>query len=178
MRNMYKWLIVLVVCAFVFACNSSIEETDERPKEIEWSKDQSTQFGESLAREDEIGIRLYLKQRPEWEMKESGTGLRYWIYEQTEGRSVNKEDVVRVEFKVELLDGTLCYATEKEEYSLFKVDKSDVETGVQEGIKYMREGERAKLIIPSHLGHGLIGDLDKIPPMQVLIVDLHVKSIE
>ncbi len=175
---MLKWLVILVVSTLVGACNSSSEKIDERPKEIDWTKEQSTQFGESLAREDEIGIRLYLKQRPDWEIVESGTGLRYWIYEQSEGREVKKEDVVRVEFKVELLDGTLCYATEKGEYSLFKVDKSDVETGVQEGIKYMREGERAKLIIPSHLGHGLIGDLDKIPPMQVLIVDLHVKSIE
>jgi FKBP-type peptidyl-prolyl cis-trans isomerase len=56
----------------------------------------------------------------------------------------------------------------------FVIDKSDIESGIQEGIKKMREGDRAKMIIPSHLAHGLVGDLDKIPPLSVIVVDIHL----
>lgn len=168
----FSWLLILV------SCEDDSKKDNPKKNEIEWTADHSTQFGETLAKEEEIAIKLFLKQRSEWEIAESGSGLRYWIYESTDGRPAREGDVVRVEFIVKLLDGTICYETDEDEYSIFKVDKSDVETGVQEGIKYMKEGERAKLIIPSHLGHGLIGDLDKIPPMQVLVVDLYLKEIE
>ena len=54
------------------------------------------------------------------------------------------------------------------------IDKSDIESGVQEGIKKMRVGDKAKLIIPSHLAHGLTGDMEKIPPLSVIVVDIHL----
>jgi FKBP-type peptidyl-prolyl cis-trans isomerase len=172
---MYKYIVFISI--ILFSCNEENKLSKEK-NDIDWTRDHSTKFGENIAKEDEIGIKLFLKQRSEWKVKESGTGLRYWVYEETDGVQAKEGDEVQVQFKVELLDGTLCYQTEADESSFFKVDKSDVETGVHEGIKYMREGERAKLIIPSHLGHGLIGDLDKIPPMEVLVVDLFLKKIK
>ena len=81
-------------------------------------------------------------------------------------------------FEVSLLDDSICYATKENELASFMVDKSDIETGVQEGIKYLSVGDKAKFIIPSHLGHGLVGDLKKIPPLQVLIVDIEVVEIK
>jgi FKBP-type peptidyl-prolyl cis-trans isomerase len=72
------------------------------------------------------------------------------------------------------LDGTSCYKTNSDEFEEFVIDKSDIESGVQEGIKKMRVGDKAKLIIPSHLAHGLIGDMDKIPPLTVIVVDIHL----
>jgi FKBP-type peptidyl-prolyl cis-trans isomerase len=60
----------------------------------------------------------------------------------------------------------------------FIVDKSNVETGVQEAIKLMKVGDRAKLIIPAHLAHGITGDMNKIPPISTLIVDLKLYSAE
>jgi len=38
-------------------------------------------------------------------------------------------------------------------------------------------GDHAKLIIPSHLAHGLIGDLDKIPPLTTLVMDIHLIGV-
>jgi len=51
-------------------------------------------------------------------------------------------------------------------------------SGLEEGILYLSEGDKAKIIIPSHLGYGLLGDLDKnIPPKATLIYDIELKSI-
>ena len=41
----------------------------------------------------------------------------------------------------------------------------------------MREGDKAKLIVPSHLAHGLVGDFDKIPPLTPIVVDIQLYKI-
>ena len=59
----------------------------------------------------------------------------------------------------------------------FKIDKTDIESGVQEGIKKMKEGEKAVFIIPSHLAHGITGDNNKIPPITPLVVDVELLKL-
>jgi len=77
-----------------------------------------------------------------------------------------------------LMDGTVCDKTEADEYVELMVDNSDIESGVQEAVKLLSIGDHAKLIIPSHIGHGLVGDLDKIPPLTTLIIDIHLIGVK
>lgn len=169
--------IFLIFLAVSLICSSSCK--DDKPKNVEpkWTQKQSTELNKRFAKEEEIKIKLFLKQRPHWKMKDTGSGLRYWLYTDKEGTTAKEGDRVDVEFEVKKLNDELIYETKEGEYSSFKVDKSDVETGVMEGIKYMSEGDEAKLIIPSHIGHGLLGDMNKIPPLQVLVVDLKLVKI-
>ncbi len=155
--------------------------TDERPEEtpeVKWTKEQSTNLGKNLAIDEEIDIKAFLKSHPEWQMKKTGSGLRYYTYEQGEGDTIRAGQVAEIEYVVGLLDGTECYRTEEDEYEEIVVDRSEIESGVQEAIKLMRVGDKAKLIIPSHLGHGLLGDRDKIPPLTPLLVDLRVTGVK
>ncbi len=172
-----KFLNVVLIGLTLFCFASCEEEHPQKPLEPNWSQEQSTKLNKRFTEEEEIKIKVYLKQRPEWEMSKSGTGLRYWVYNDLDGETAKEGDRVDVEFEVQKLDGEVIYKTEDGELSSFKVDKSDVETGVMEGIKYMSEGDKAKLIIPSHIGHGLLGDMNKIPPLQVLVVDLKLVKI-
>ncbi|MDX1651944.1 MAG: FKBP-type peptidyl-prolyl cis-trans isomerase [Brumimicrobium sp.] len=168
--------LILIFCGLFISC-----EEEHKPEDIQapdWTTEKSTELNKRFAQEEEIGIRLYLKQRPQWKMTETGSGLRYWIYEDYEGPVAELDDFVDVAFEVRLLDDSLVYESGRNEVSTFKVDKSDVETGVQEGIKYLSEGDKAKFIIPSHLAHGLLGDQHKIPPLQVLVVDIELKKIK
>lgn len=170
--------ISLITLFFIGCFSISCEENkQQQSKETKWSKDKSVELGKSLAQEENVAIRLFLKQRPKWEGEHTGTGLYYWIYESYEKQKPVEGNKVDVILSVSLLDGTVCYETDKGEVNTFLVDKSDVESGVQEGIKYLGLGDKAKLIIPSHLGHGLVGDLDKIPPLQVLVVDIELLEI-
>lgn len=153
------------------------DETENKEKTPQWSVEQSTEMNEQFTREDEINIRLYLERRKEWEMTSTGTGLRYWIYENHDGPTAESGDRVDVKFQVKTLKDSLLYETTENEISSFKLDRSDVETGVMEGIKYLSEGDKAKLIIPSHIAHGLLGDFKKIPPLEVLVVDLELVKI-
>lgn len=159
----------------VLACLlTSCGDTEQQAAPIEWNEKKSSKLHKELAIEQEIQIKLFLERHPEWKMEQTGSGLRYWIYEHGTGQQAAVGLYAAVETKVQLLDGTTCYTSSNDEYEEFQIDKSDIETGMQEAIKKMRIGDRAKLIIPSHLAHGLLGDRDKIPPLSTLVIDIHL----
>ncbi|MNJ86118.1 putative FKBP-type peptidyl-prolyl cis-trans isomerase FkpA precursor [compost metagenome] len=157
---------------------SSCSEEVEQPKPVQWNMEKSTEMNKELAIEQELDIDLYFAQHENWEVKETGSGLRYVILKKTEGKFPEAEQDAKVQYKISLLDGTEVYKTEKDELDIFRVDKSDMESGIHEGIKLMRLGEKAKLVFPSHLAHGLVGDLEKIPPLSPLVVDIELIGIE
>ena len=134
-----------------------------------------------MAIQEGIDIKLFLEMHKDWQMQETGSGLQYYIYEDgivDTTFSPKKGHVAEMEFEITLLDGTVCDKTEDDEYQEFVVDNSDVESGLQEGIKKLTIGDKAKFIIPSHLGHGLIGNMDNIPPLTTLVIDVHLLGIK
>jgi FKBP-type peptidyl-prolyl cis-trans isomerase len=111
-------------------------------------------------------------------MTKTGSGLQYWIYTEGEGESPEPNDIAEIEYEISLLNGEVCYKTEADEYEEVRVDRSEIESGIQEALKLLQVGDEAKLIIPSHLGQGLLGDFDKIPPLKTLVVDIKLIGIK
>jgi FKBP-type peptidyl-prolyl cis-trans isomerase FkpA len=153
-------------------------EKEESPKvKINWTKENSIELNKRIALEEKLAIKLFLAQHQDWSIIESGSGLQYFIYEKGDGPKITVGSVIDVEYSVSKLDGTLCYKTSDDNVIEIVVDHSQVETGIQECLKKMKEGDKAKMIIPSHLAHGLTGDMDKIPPLTPIVIDLHVIEI-
>lgn len=115
--------------------------------------------------------------RKGWPMTETGTGLRYSIYKPGNGAQIKGGDLVTVDFEITLLNGQLCYTSEETGSEEFVVDHDNVESGLHEAIKYLHVGDKAKIIIPSHLAFGLTGDSDKIPPLSPIVYDLEVLDV-
>jgi FKBP-type peptidyl-prolyl cis-trans isomerase len=59
----------------------------------------------------------------------------------------------------------------------FLIGQGGVESGLEEGILLLQEGDKARFIMPPHLAHGLIGDRDKIPARATIIYDLELVSL-
>lgn len=172
-QSIYRIGFVITVSILLYSCTGNPEP--EKP--INWSTEQSTTMNKQFSAEEEVDINLFLSRKQEWNMTKTGSGLRYFIYEEGEGEKAMPEEYVDVEYTITLLDGTECYATAKDEVEEFKVDKAQVESGIQEGIKQMRQGDKAILVVPSHLAHGIVGDMSKIPPLSTLIVDITLVKI-
>lgn len=131
----------------------------------------------SLVQEKDV-IDSYIRQH-QLQMQTTGTGLRYQITkENPKGKAIISTNIVTVNYKVYLLDGTLCYSSEKKGPKTFKVDFDNIENGIHEGIKLLHEGEKAIFILPSHLAHGLTGDNDMIPPKASVLYEIEVLSVK
>src|SRR5690554_7871294 len=106
---------------------------EEQPFIPEWTKEQSNTLNENLSREQDIRIRLHLEQRKNWDVIDTGSGLRVWVYEEHEGPTAQEDDQVDVKFEVRLLNDSWMYKSEEGELSICRVNKSDIETGGMEG---------------------------------------------
>ncbi len=168
-------LFILTTLLFV-SCNEEEEKVIYEPK---WTKEQSIDMNSTFSYEEEDEINSFLKRRPDWKMTKTGSGLQYFIYHKSENiDSAKFGDIVFVDFSVSLLDGTECYSSKETGTESFMVEKTDIESGLHEAMKLMCTGDKAKFILPSHLAHGLIGDLDKIPPLVAVVYDIELIKIK
>ncbi len=164
--------VILLVCV---SCETAIPVKKTPP---EWNTEKSTQLNRELSIEEDIDIQLYVSQHVNWNVEETGTGLRFVSIKKTTGEQASKGKQAKIHYTVSLLNGTKCYETEADELDVFQIDKSEIESGIHEGIKKMRVGEKAILIFPSHLAHGLIGDGEKIPPLSPLVIDIELIELD
>lgn len=167
--SLFFWCLIIL-----FACSE--KSVDEQP-EIKWNQEKSVHLNKELAIEEELQIKMFIERHLQWKFETTGTGLRMCFLEKGTGELAKVGDIVQVESNYSLLDGTLCHQTKSDEVEEFTVDKSDVESGVQEAIKKMHVGDKVKLIIPFRLAQGLVGDLQEIPPLATLVVDLKLIKI-
>jgi FKBP-type peptidyl-prolyl cis-trans isomerase len=80
-------------------------------------------------------------------------------------------------YTLTLLTGDTVYTSRNDGPLLFEVGKGQVITGLEEAILLLRVGDRAKIIIPSHLAFGLIGDQNKINHKASLVYDVELVSL-
>ena len=166
----------LVVVCILLTCISCARKKED--KIVHWNKDKSIAMNRSIAQREKLNILMYLENRKSLKMNQTGSGLYYDVYKTTTGDSAKAGMFAGVQYVITFLNGDTCYYTPKNELVRFKIDKSEIESGVQEGVKKMRLGEKALFIIPSHLAHGVTGDQNKIPPLTPIVVDIELVSLK
>ena len=110
------------------------------------------------------------------EVTVTSSGLQYEVISEGNGERPNIADSVLVHYIGTTLDGDIFDSTyefgEPVEMPLFRVIP-----GWSEGLRLMREGERAMLYIPPDLAYGSHGAGGLIGPNSVLIFDVELLSI-
>jgi len=116
-------------------------------------------------------------ERHRWKMTETGSGLRYWIYNQGFGPKAETGKVATINYELRSIAGNIIYTSCEDGPMVFQIGKGAVAAGLEKAILLMKVGDKAKIIIPSHLGFGLAGDDHKIPPKATLIYDIELIAI-
>lgn len=106
--------------------------------------------------------------------EKTATGVRYLIYQKGNGTQITKDHVVTIKYTLKSLAGDVLYSSDKQGNKTFKMGKGEVEAGLEEVLLLMKNGEKAKVVIPSYMAWGLTGDGDKIPPKATLVYDLEI----
>ncbi|HRG58824.1 MAG TPA: FKBP-type peptidyl-prolyl cis-trans isomerase [Bacteroidia bacterium] len=116
--------------------------------------------------------------RHQVEAKSTGTGLRIAILKKGNGNLAKLGQLATINYKLSLLDGTVCYDSQKSGPETFLIGQDHVESGLHEGIQNMHVGDKALLLMPPHLAHGLLGDDKKIPPLSCIIYEVELLQIK
>ena len=86
------------------------KKTDLESKEF---KDKLVDANKIYVKRESDEIDQYV-QHKKWGMTTTGSGLRYMITKKGSGLSPQTEQHVKLNFKISLLDGTLCYSSKPE----------------------------------------------------------------
>jgi FKBP-type peptidyl-prolyl cis-trans isomerase FkpA len=167
----------LLIALLFSACRREKASDQTRPK---WSSAQSVDFNRELSVRENLKINTFLAHYTQLHMQETSSGLRYMIYAKGAQNTPLAKDGQQalVRLNVLLLDGTVCYQTKHDEIERITIAHSEKESGIHEALQLMRIGDKAKLILPSHLGHGLLGDRMKIPPQSILYIDVQLIDLQ
>lgn len=110
-------------------------------------------------------------------VKTTKDGLEYKVLKKGTGPQPTVNDVVTVNYKGKLPDGTVFDSSYKRgKPATFPV--KEVIPGWSEALQLMHVGGRYRLFIPPKLAYGAQGAGNKIGPNQVLIFDVHLMGIK
>ncbi|OFX82281.1 MAG: hypothetical protein A2W99_09495 [Bacteroidetes bacterium GWF2_33_16] len=172
-RKANTFVFFVFVTVFLFTCTNKKDEEHNLPKDY---KQKLEKINKVLIDKDAENIQQFINRRG-WEMNQSQSGLRYMIYKPGNGKMVKKNDLIKLNYKTWLIDGSLIYSSDSTGAKIFRAGQGGVEAGLEEGVLLLDEGCKARLILPPHLAHGLIGDGDKIPGRAIIVYDIELVMV-
>ena len=175
-----QYSILFLLSSFFLFLASCTDKPKQKPIEVDAKKlkEDIVNINKPAVVMEQDEINAYIKAHG-YVMQSTGTGLRYmFIKNNNKGKKIKVRDEIKVNYKVWLLDGTLCYSSDKKGPKIFAVGADNVESGVHEGVQLMKEGEKALFILPSHLAAGLIGDRAQIPPKSAVVYQIEVIEVK
>lgn len=130
-----------------------------------------------LVNDEENDINNYVA-RHKYTMIATGTGLRYQVLQSGTGDSIRQGQVVTMDYELKDIKGDLIYSSKNDGVKTFVVGNGDVESGMDEAVRHLHLGDVAVVIIPSHLGYGLLGDQKSIPERATLVYTIRINEVK
>ena len=174
--SMNKYLFLFFLFYLLFSCNNPA--TTGVIQNSTTKNEETNPFimgNQKIVELENEDVELFLK-RYKWEMKQTGTGLRYEITKRGNGKKIEMGETVTLEYQTFLLSGEKIYDSKDAGIKRFVVEKSEEIAGLHEAVKLMNKGAEARLIIPSHLAYGATGDENKIKQYQTIIMKITLKN--
>lgn len=107
------------------------------------------------------------------------SGLRYKMIQKGSGKKAEKGRTVSVHYSGSLENGQVFDSSYKRKQPIdFPLGQGHVIEGWDEGIALLQVGDKARFVIPSHLGYGSRGAGGVIPPDATLIFDVELMDVK
>jgi len=161
---------VLAAIIIISACNNDKEHGVFRRKP---GSNEIAGVNSYLIEKDRERIRNFAE-RKNLDLKETGSGLWYLIRKEGRGNLFKDHDLVKMVYSCYLLDGTPCYSSDKSGQKELILGKSEMEAGMNEGLRMLRPGGEAVFVMPPFLAYGLLGDNKAIPPRATIVYEIKV----
>ena len=107
------------------------------------------------------------------------SGLRYKIINHGDGVQAEKGKTVSVHYKGMLPNGKVFDSSYDRKQPIdFPLGMGQVIAGWDEGIQLLKVGDKARLVIPSHMAYGSAGAGGVIPPDATLVFDVELVAVK
>lgn len=168
--------ISFFICLLLFVSCETPEEPvkEKKPINEEALKQQFIKANQQLVQKENDEMDYYAKSH-QMPFVQTKSGVRYYVYKASaKGDSIREGMEISMHFKVFLLNGTEVYSSDQSGKKTFLVGQENLESGIHKGVQYLKRGDHALILIPSHLAHGLLGDSKKIPPQMPIVYDVQI----
>lgn len=170
-------LIGLIICFLLLACQEK-PKTSEKPVVTEFDqtkiKNQFVEANKQLLKKESDEIDYYVKTHADV-YSSTNSGIRFSVIKSSlKGDSIKMNTTVSINYTLSLLTGDVCYFSKPNEPKQLVVGNDEAESGLHRGLQFFKKGDKGKLIIPSYLAHGLLGDFKKIPPQMPIIYEIEI----
>ncbi len=107
------------------------------------------------------------------------SGLRYKMIQKGNGKKAENGKTVSVHYEGSLESGKVFDSSYTRKKPIeFPLGEGNVIEGWDEGIALLQVGDKARFVIPSHLGYGASGAGGVIPPNATLIFDVELMDVK
>jgi FKBP-type peptidyl-prolyl cis-trans isomerase FkpA len=166
--------ICVIILILPVSCNNTSEKNIKLHKP---GKNDIEEINRYLVQKDRERIQNYAD-RKNLKIKESPTGLWYCIKKEGTGNFFTDNDKISIDYICSLLDGTECYNSAELGPKDLIIGKSELEAGLNEGLRLLKPGGEAVFILPPFLAFGLVGDGKLIPSRAVLVYEIRIREVK
>lgn len=168
----YRYILFLLITIAFISCR---EGSGNKSAPVQPGTSDMVDLNRYMVRKDRERIQNYIE-RKSLSMTETSTGLWYQIIKEGEGKTFGENDRIILDYECSLLDGTRCYSSGEQGPKELILGRSEIEAGLNEGLRLLKPGSEAIFILPPFLAYGLIGDRKLIPPRAVLVYTVQVRT--
>lgn len=169
--------LIMFLMSFSISCNQKPRPVNEEANPKVSQQETLIKANRYLVKSENEEIDNYIV-RHGWNMEKTGSGLRYMIYKHGNGPHAKKGQVAVLNYKLMLITGDVLYSSDSTGPLVFEIGHGGVESGLEEALLLLRKGDKAMLVIPSFLAHGLLGDQKKIPPRSTVVYNIEVVNLK
>ena len=127
-----------------------------------------------IAHSEETQIDSYVQRRG-WTMEKLSGGVRVMETERKSGgKAINYEDTVTMRYSVEAINGTPVYSDVEETIVAGRMQPN---AGLDAALRTLKEGSKARVIVPSHQAYGVAGDGNRVKSRMILVYNLEVERV-
>lgn len=164
--------LLFLFCFYFVSCHHAQQQVES----VDSLKEHMMNVNRIMVKDESTEIEEFISRHP-WKMSSTGTGLRYEIYKQGNGKKAGADKRVSISYNAFLLDGTPCYSADENKPLTFSLGHGEQPRGLEEGTMLMKEGDHAHLVVPAHLGFGMQGDGNKIPGNSPVYYDVTLLKV-
>lgn len=163
-------LLLSIVIGLSTACqhNKPMDLEESPTVDIDQRLAQANKY---IVQSESTQIDEYTKRRG-WQMQTLDCGVRLMEYEKGKGAPLRYDDEAIIAYRIDGLDGKPFYTNRRD---TVVVGRHRPNIGVDAALLKLHYGSKARIIVPSPQGYGVVGDGENIPTRAVLIYDLTVE---